>query len=139
MEQIENAYPLSSVQKGMLYHCLKDEQHHTYVAHISFTLTGELDLSRWQEAWDRTCLRHDALRASFLWDGLDEPLQVINRQQKISWAFVDLQQQSADEQAAILAAAADNKLRLGIDPAQPPLMQFLVHQLQEDSLSLIHI
>jgi len=133
MEEIENAYPLSSVQKGMLYHCLKDEQHHTYVAHISFTLTGELDLPRWQEAWDQTCLRHDALRASFLWDGLDEPLQVINRQQKISWAFVDLQQQSVDEQATILATAADNKLRLGIDPAQPPLMQFLVHQLREDS------
>ncbi len=132
MEEIENAYPLSSVQNGMLYHCLKDEQHHTYVAHISFTLTGKLDLPAWQKAWENTCLRHDALRASFLWDGLDEPLQVINMRQKISWSFIDLQQQSADEQANLLARAAENKLRQGIDPAQPPLMQFLVHQVRDD-------
>ena len=77
--EIEDLYPLSPMQQGMLFHSLQAESAHTYVTQMSLPVEG-LDVARFQEAWQHVIGRHDILRTGFLWEGgLAEPLQVVHR------------------------------------------------------------
>lgn len=44
--EIQDIYPLSFMQEGMLFHSLYDEQSRAYFEQASFTIHGQLDLER---------------------------------------------------------------------------------------------
>ncbi|MGF3025433.1 amino acid adenylation domain-containing protein, partial [Methylobacterium aquaticum] len=77
---IEDIYPLSPVQQGILFHALADEASRgTYVNQIAVTVTG-LDPARLDTAWAAATRRHAILRTSIHWRGIDGPgLQVVHR------------------------------------------------------------
>lgn len=49
--EIQDIYPLSFMQEGMLFHSLFDEQSRAYFEQASFTINGRLDLERFQKVW----------------------------------------------------------------------------------------
>ncbi len=55
---IEDLYPLTPVQEGMLYHTLADPEAGHYVEQFVCHLRGELDLSALRESWHRLVARH---------------------------------------------------------------------------------
>jgi surfactin family lipopeptide synthetase C len=79
MKNVSDIYPLTPTQAGILYHTLRSPQDEVYFQQISCTLTGDLDIDTFQRAWDEVVARHPALRTIFLWEGVDEPLQVVRK------------------------------------------------------------
>lgn len=49
--EIQDIYPLSFMQEGMLFHSLYDEQSRAYFEQASFTIKGQLDLDRFRKVW----------------------------------------------------------------------------------------
>ena len=133
-ENVDNVIPLSHTQKGMLYHCLQDSTHQSYIAQISFDIFGDLNFDKWMSAWSAVIQKHDALRASFMWDGLDEPLQVIHSTIKPEWLVISSATKCAkavpkertgfDQSVAEPVAANDTS----INPSSSPLMRFSLSQ-----------
>ena len=78
--QIEDLYPLSPVQHGILFHSLYEPNSGVYLVQKYCTLRGDLNVAAFERAWQRVIERHPILRTSFMWEGLDEPLQIVNRQ-----------------------------------------------------------
>lgn len=136
-ENIDDVFPLSAVQAGMLYHCLESNTERAYVSHITFTLHGELDLDIWKHAWKKACDRHDALRASFIWDGLDDPLQMINATADLEWCVIDLRGIEKSEQIKQISDSLEQQHHTGMSLNSSPLMRFTMHQVSESDWQVI--
>jgi len=120
---IEELLPLSPMQQGMLFHSLYAPQSGQYFEQGTWTLSGPLDVPAFQRAWQHLLDRHMALRAAFLWEGVDRPLQVIYRSvpleiELLDWTDCTTVQQDTAQQAFL---AAD--LEKGFDLQEAPLMR----------------
>ncbi len=137
LPDITNAFPLSAVQQGMLYHCLEAGNDRAYVSHITFTITGALDLDAWKDTWHRTLQRHDSLRASFVWDGLDEPLQLINANAEPQWTISDLRELDPDSKTHRIRACIRHESHTGVSVVSAPLMRFSMLQVSNTEWRVI--
>ena len=89
LENVEDIYPLSPTQAGMLYHSVAEPGSGVYMAQISTLVRGVLDEDKFIAAWQQVIQRHASLRAAFIWDGVDQPLQVIRGTVSMDWQRSD--------------------------------------------------
>ncbi|WP_207266386.1 non-ribosomal peptide synthetase [Pseudomonas sp. GW101-3H06] len=75
---LEDLYPLSPMQQGMLFHTLYAPQVGAYISQLRLDIGG-LDIERFARSWQAAVERHDILRSSFHWQGLDTAHQAIAR------------------------------------------------------------
>lgn len=68
------AYSLSSLQHGMLFHALKGVSD-VDLQQVVCETPEVLDPAAFAQAWRDTVARHEALRVSFAWNGAGEPSQ----------------------------------------------------------------
>ncbi len=131
MKNVEDVYPLSPVQEGMLFHALATPGQGTYLTQITFQIEGALDESAFKQAWHQTINAHPALRTGFLWEGLDKPLQVVREQVEIQWDLIP----DADSEAISAFLAGDLSNDLPLEKA--PLMRFNLFQFEENRSQLV--
>lgn len=104
MENMEDLYELSPMQQGMLFHSLAAPESGVYVESLSCTMQGNLDISAFKRAWQKVVERHQVWRTSFYWEGLDKPLQVVNRCVSLPWQQHDWRGHSPIDQQEQLEA-----------------------------------
>ncbi|GLH20901.1 non-ribosomal peptide synthetase [Pseudomonas atacamensis] len=135
-QRIEDIYPLAPMQQGILFHSLYDADASAYVYQMLLDIDG-LDVARFQQAWQRVVDRHEVLRAGFIWgrEGLDAPLQVINRQLTLEMPEVDVR--DAADLPALLEARAQADRERGFDLQNPPLLRLCLLRTADDRHRLI--
>src|SRR5690606_27091644 len=75
--KIEDIYPLSPMQLGMLFHALRGGEEDDYVNQISVELSG-IDAKALRAAWQTVSDRHAVLRSGFVWrDAAETARQVV--------------------------------------------------------------
>ncbi|HYP38794.1 MAG TPA: amino acid adenylation domain-containing protein, partial [Chloroflexia bacterium] len=136
--EIEDIYPLSPAQQGLLFHSLYAPGAGTYFTQFVCTLQGEVDVAALERAWQEVAARHPALRASFVWEDVQEPLQVVHhRELRIPFALHDLAEMPTDE----LDGWIDNFLRedrnRGFNLSKAPLMRLTLLRTQDAAYQLI--
>ena len=72
---IDDEYPLSPLQQGMLFHSLDRNQPGVDLEQVLCSLSEPLDVPQLLSAWDTVVSRYDILRTSFQWEGRPEPVQ----------------------------------------------------------------
>lgn len=80
---VEDIYPLTPLQEGMLFHHLESCAHKLYVEQLSITLEGELDFRLLQNAWNCVIALNPVLRTVYRWDDVKQPLQVVLKKHEI--------------------------------------------------------
>ncbi|SHM86472.1 non-ribosomal peptide synthetase [Actinacidiphila paucisporea] len=124
--QLEDILPLTPTQAGMLFHALYDTRSvDVYTAQFVFGLEGRADVPALGAAIATLLRRHANLRAGFLHEDLDEPVQAVAAEVRVPLEELDLTGSSgADTVEERLAAflAADRTRRF--DLTTPPLMRF---------------
>src|SRR5215203_6643197 len=130
---IEDIYPLSPMQQGMLFHSLYSGKSEAYFEQLSFIIQGRLDVAVWRKSWESLVQRHPVLRTAFLWGSREEPLQIVFRRGKVNWQEEDWRQLSTAEQEERLASLLRNERAMGFDLARLPLMRFSLIRLAEQS------
>ena len=132
---LDDLYPLSPMQQGMLFHCIESPELNLYVNQLSVAVEG-LQVDRFRAAWGTLLERHEVLRAAFLWrDGLADPLQAVYQHVQVPIAELDWREHTAPE-AALQALAADDQAR-GFDLSSPPLMRFILVRLGDNRHQMI--
>src|SRR5215469_13797637 len=76
---IEDIYPLSPLQQGLLFHTLYAPGSGVYVEQFVCRVRGALDAQAFVAAFRQVIARHPALRTAYRWKDLDQPLQVVHR------------------------------------------------------------
>ncbi|SDX46163.1 arthrofactin-type cyclic lipopeptide synthetase C [Pseudomonas syringae] len=77
---VQDIYPLAPLQQGILYHHVTAAQGDPYVMHVQFAFADRQRLLAFAEAMQTVITRHDILRTSVHWEGLETPVQVVWRQ-----------------------------------------------------------
>jgi hypothetical protein len=84
LDNLEDLYPLSPLQQGMLFHTLESPESGVYFEQSVFTIQGPLDVVAFDRAWQTVINRHSILRSSFFWQNLDNPVQAVFRRVDIA-------------------------------------------------------
>ncbi|QDC03898.1 amino acid adenylation domain-containing protein [Pseudomonas sp. SWI7] len=133
---VQDLYPLSPMQQGMLFHSLLEQQGGDYINQLSVSVQG-LAPERFREAWQAVVQRHDILRSGLLWQGgLAQPLQWVRKQVQLPCREIDLRGH-ADLDAA-LTRLADAEREQGFDLAQAPLLRLTLARTGDDRYQLIY-
>ena len=132
LKDIEDFYPLSPLQEGMLFHSLYAPEVGTYINTFSNGLQGALNVSAFQHAWQQVVNRHQALRSIFVKDGLKQPLQFVYRQTSLPWEVIDWRELSPSDQQQKLHDFLIADRARGFDLSKPPMMRFALLRLGDD-------
>ncbi|NJO51662.1 MAG: hypothetical protein HC840_22085 [Leptolyngbyaceae cyanobacterium RM2_2_4] len=128
--QIEDLYPLSPVQQGILFHTLYAADSELYGTQLTYTLRGALNKSALQQTWQQLIERHPVFRTAFLWD-LDQPLQRVRQQVPLPWQSHDWRSQTPEEQQAQLTAFLQRDRARGFDLNVAPVMRLTLIRLAD--------
>ncbi|MBL3646987.1 non-ribosomal peptide synthase/polyketide synthase [Bacillus sp. RHFS10] len=135
--EIENVYPLTPMQKGMLFHSLLDEDSHSYFEQASFDLQGELKIDCFKASLERLFETYAVFRTRFYSGWNDTPLQIVYKTQKPQIHFADLRDiEEHLREDAIAAYQREDKAK-GFDLARDPLMRIAIFRMEDSKYHLI--
>ncbi len=134
---VEDVYPLTPLQAGMLFHSLVDTDTEAYFNQIRLRLTGAFDPYALDAAWQRVVDRTQVLRSSLVWDGVDEPLQVVHRRVTVPTTHYDWRDLSDVDRAVEMRRAVADDRTAGMDLGRAPLMRLIIGRLSDDEVLLI--
>src|SRR5436190_21845544 len=126
--EIEDIYPLSPVQQGVLFHTLYAPESGVYLEQLSCTLAGELQVPALMAAWQSVIDRQTVLRTGFVWERRDQPLQIVFRRAALPLEQHDWRNMSPAEQEESLASFLHVDRKRGFDLSRPPLMRLALMQ-----------
>ncbi|MET0136113.1 MAG: amino acid adenylation domain-containing protein, partial [Kibdelosporangium sp.] len=112
---VEDIYPLTPLQAGMLFHSLTESN--AYFNETRLRLTNVRDPQRLAAAWQATVDDNPVLRSSVLWEGVDEPVQIVHKDVALPVAF--------------------NSGRVPVDLTVPPMMSLNILARPGDVVELI--
>ncbi|MFI6303328.1 non-ribosomal peptide synthase/polyketide synthase [Amycolatopsis thailandensis] len=127
---VEDVYPATPMQGGMVFHGLSQTTQGMYVEQATFVLEGVTDLDRLAAAWQRVVDRTPVLRTAFVWSGVEEPLQVVRREVRLPIRVLDgtghdLQRLLAEDRAQ------------GLDLAEAPLTRVALVRLSATEVQVL--
>ncbi len=131
MNQIEDIYTLSPMQQGMLFHYIMDPSSGVYLEQMRCNLEGDLNVDAFQKAWQQVVNRHPVFRTAFVWEDVDEPVQVVYRQIDIQIEQKDWRDLPSKEQQKRLEEFLQEDLRKGLDLTDAPLMRLFLIRLED--------
>ena len=129
---LDDAYPLSRLQAGMVFHSEFSPDYIVYVTSLRLRLP--LDIEKLQYALDQMANRHEMLRTSFALNGFSEPLQFVHQTTHLPLVVEDLRHLATDEQQSQIAELITTEMRRRFDWTTAPLLRFHLHLLGDDSI-----
>lgn len=130
-KNVENIFPLTPLQEGMLFQAELAPDSPVYWNHLTFRIEGALDPGVFARAWDWAVAAHGALRTSFARTKTGQAVQIVHRQAKLSYRYVAL-----DEGAHAFEHAARQVRETPPDLRQAPLMAVVVGQTGKDGYAV---
>lgn len=130
--EIEDAYPLTRLQSGMLYHMTLTPEASLYHNVNSLRVKGPFNIEAMQEATQHMAARQPVLRTSFDFGTYSEPLQLVHKSAFLPVEVEDLRALSEPEQLAAIDSYVETEKSNFFDPAIPPLIRIKIHRLKDD-------
>ncbi|WP_438362628.1 condensation domain-containing protein, partial [Pseudomonas tolaasii] len=118
---IQDIYPLAPLQEGILFHHVSAEHGDPYVMQSQFAFDSLERFEAFAQALQGVIERHDILRTGVVWDGLQQPSQVVWRNARLPVLAVDLDPAHGDIAAQLHERFDARHFRL--DVTQAPLLR----------------
>ncbi len=131
-ENIKDIYPLSPMQQGMLFHTLYAPETEVYTEQLACTFVGDLDVEAFKKAWQSVLNRHDILRSAFVWEDLDEPLQVVYQHVDLPFEVLDWSTRQEAQKNKDIEQLITEERRAGFDLTEAPLMRIKLIRLSQN-------
>ncbi|WP_068157233.1 non-ribosomal peptide synthetase [Rhodococcus phenolicus] len=134
---LEDVWPLTPLQAGLLFHALQSDSIDAYTVQLTLRLGGTVDAPRLRRAVDTLATRHPNLRVTFDLDAAGPPVQIVHGGLGIPLLERDL--------SGLDAAARDRELgdlqtadrTRRFDPARGPLLRLTLVILGPDDARLV--
>ncbi|MFE0178384.1 amino acid adenylation domain-containing protein [Streptomyces sp. NPDC059002] len=135
---LEDIWPLSPLQEGMLFHASYDEGGpDVYQSQRMLALEGPLDAARLRASWQALVTRHAALRAGFHRLASGEAVQVVARDAELPWREADLSGRTEAEALTEADRLAASERAARMDVTAAPLLRLLLVRLGEHRHRLV--
>lgn len=133
---VTDAYPLASLQIGMLYHCQLDGDAGLYHDLTSCEIRGRWDEDALAASLAVLCGRHEILRTSFDLADFPEPLQLVHSTAVVPLQVDDLRGLGPAEQEEALDDWWAREVGVPFDLSAAPLLRAHVGLRSDDSFQL---
>ncbi len=137
--QVEDAYRLSPLQEGILYHWLSAKgSDAAYLTQRSYRLRmPKVSISNIQQSYNTLIDRHSILRTGFIQE-FDVLLQVVKKKVANSFYVEDITNRGNNEEKALFVAAFKKKdIAQSFSPDQDSLIRLSVIQLDKENYEFI--
>ncbi|MGH3764518.1 MAG: amino acid adenylation domain-containing protein, partial [Pseudonocardiaceae bacterium] len=131
---IEDIYPLTPMQAGMVFHALSQHEQGLYLEQITFILDGITNPHQLATAWQHTIDHTPVLRTSIIWDG---PLQVVHRHVTLSVTHQDWRHLSPGQRPEQLCRWLEEDRARGMELTAAPLMRVALARLSDVEVQVI--
>ncbi|WJV68744.1 amino acid adenylation domain-containing protein [Pectobacteriaceae bacterium CE70] len=130
-EDIQEAYPLTTLQKGLVLESQLAPGSAIYHDIVIYTVDDALDYVAFGQALSEVQQRHSILRTCFDWLTFSEPLQIVRAGQCNGLEWVDLTALSPSRQQQALDDFLTSEKQHEFDWTAP-LIRYFIHQLSAD-------
>jgi acyl-CoA synthetase (AMP-forming)/AMP-acid ligase II/SAM-dependent methyltransferase/aryl carrier-like protein len=131
--QIEDAYPLTPMQLCMLFQHLRTGNPGLYwLCSVATMRRARINMHAFERAWQQVVDQHPTIRTVFLWEGLDEPLQVVLRQATLQVEHYDWRHLSPGEQEEQKEEYFEALQRQGCELTRAPHMRIALAQVTDE-------
>ncbi|HEU0079301.1 MAG TPA: amino acid adenylation domain-containing protein, partial [Longimicrobiaceae bacterium] len=134
--RVEDAYPLSPLQQGILFHSLESGDADTYFEQFTFHLAGPLDARALRRAWQIVADRHAVLRTAFVRRPGGEDAQVVLRGAEVPFEEHDWRGAPAGEHPRMLDDFLAADRARGLELASAPVMRVSLLRTGDESWHL---
>lgn len=143
VRNIDDIYPLSPMQEGLLVHTLLEKHSGIYFMQECYTIRESIDYGLFDAAWQQVVQRYEAIRASFLWNTGGQLLQVIHRNTPVKVELLDLSDLPLEQAEPRIIELLREERETGFDLAKEPPIRFklikLIDQTHRFVMSNHHI
>lgn len=134
---IEDIYPPTPLQEGLLLHTLMTPGSGIYLMQDRYRYGERVDPQALAQAWQAVARRHEALRAGFAWHSGERPVQVIRREVEVPVAVYEWQALPQAEALARLEQLLAAEREAGFDMARAPLWRIHLARTAEADLMIV--
>ncbi|UQV46661.1 amino acid adenylation domain-containing protein [Janthinobacterium lividum] len=134
---VEDAYPLTPLQEGMLFHGMIDSARAIYHDIFKFELVFDCDLPMFEAAIAYVLQANPLLRTAFDMQRYSMPLQLVYPEVPPRLSYVDISANESREQAVLVSQAIAQIKLAPFDIAAPGLIRFAILRLATDRIVFI--
>ena len=134
---IVDAYPLTMLQAGMIFHSELNPDSAVYHDIFMYQLPGQYDDALLKESIRQMMLRHAVLRTSFNMDDFSQPLQLVHRQVDVPISEDDMSLLSKDERDRLISHWIEKEKKKSFDWKVGPLYRFHVFEISDHHFTLV--
>ncbi|PFL12643.1 non-ribosomal peptide synthetase, partial [Bacillus cereus] len=135
--EIENVYPLTPMQKGMLFHSLMNPQSEAYFEQTTFDVEGSMNIEAFVRSLEQLIQRHAIFRTNFLNVGNDEPLQIVYRNRKVDFHYEDLHEMEESSREEWMKKYTTEDKERGFNLAEDALMRMTILRIEAQMYRVI--
>jgi amino acid adenylation domain-containing protein/non-ribosomal peptide synthase protein (TIGR01720 family) len=131
IKKIEDIYPLSPLQSGLLFSALANTESDAYLVQTLYTFDGKIVSEILNLACQKINEHYSIFKTGFIWEDLEFPLQFIQKKTDLLWRIEDWHHLSPDEQSLKLKKLLEEDRQLKFDFKQPPLSRWCYIKISE--------
>jgi len=133
---IEDIYPLTPLQQGLMFHSMFAPGSGFYVVQFALVLEA-LNKDAFKQAWQQVIDRHEILRTAFVSEGVKDPVQVVLGNVELNWHEEDWRAFSSAEIEQKLEEYLKWDRTAPYDFRQAPVMRVALIQIADDEYHFV--
>ncbi|AIQ51347.1 non-ribosomal peptide synthetase [Paenibacillus sp. FSL R7-0331] len=134
---LEDIFPLTSLQEGILYHSIADHQSTSYVTQLVYAFSGGISEEKVQQVLKVLVMRHNVLRMAVVHEQLSKPRQILLTRREVDFETIDLSGLGKLEQENKVAELTELNIQRGFDLQYDPLLRVKHIVLSPDEYKIL--
>ncbi len=135
---IEDLYPMSDVEKGMIFHSIKDPGSAVYHDQLVYQIKyPRFVFEDFKRALTLLIHKHPILRTAFNMEDFEQPVQIVYRDVLPDIEHFDISYMAPSAQAAYLQNLLEQDRQNPLDLAVPPLWRLRIFGLDQENICVV--
>jgi amino acid adenylation domain-containing protein len=140
IENIEDVYPMSDIEKGMVFHQLKEPERAIYHDQMVHQITyADFNPERFKKALALMVDKHQILRTGFNMGDFEEPVQIVHKKVPLDIEHYDISDMGTHEQEEYIMKFIAKDRITPMDISVPPLWRMRTFGLDKDHIVVLWV
>ncbi|WP_432409140.1 amino acid adenylation domain-containing protein [Wukongibacter sp. M2B1] len=135
--KIAKVYSLTSLQEGILFHSLEDQNSQAYILQFAFSIKGRLNIELLKESLNILIQRHDVFRTNFIYENIDKPKQVVFEKRVAEVEFFDIGNRKEDKRNLLIEEIKEEDRRRGFNLLKDILIRMSLIKIDKEMYTVI--
>jgi amino acid adenylation domain-containing protein/thioester reductase-like protein/non-ribosomal peptide synthase protein (TIGR01720 family) len=135
--KIEDIYPLSTLQQGMLFHSLYNPEDTAYLVQFHCDLAGDFSKDSFLKSWKALMDAHSTLRSCIYANELAIPVQCVYESMEFPVQMYDYTSYSVEEKETAIQSFLDKDKKTNFDFEKEPLFRITLFKIDSRTTRMV--